>query len=100
MGVLLGCLDATGHEPLLVAKVGEALEKIAEQRPDLVGRYEEAFKQRGAGEMERLLTTCQELLDEEEDIWIGNLRINAVTKRFHVGNGNRSTPLFPHVQGI
>jgi hypothetical protein len=50
--------------------------------------------------MERLLITCQALLDEEEDIWIGNLRINAVTKRLHVGNGDRSTPLFPHVQGI
>jgi hypothetical protein len=95
MGVLLACLEATDHTSEFITEVELALDRIAQQRPDLVERYDEAFMKRSAADIETLLMICDRLLSSEDDIWIGNLRVNAVTRRFHVGNGNRSAPLFP-----
>ncbi|HYD11870.1 MAG TPA: hypothetical protein VEC11_03385 [Allosphingosinicella sp.] len=99
MAVVADCLEATHHQAEFVGEVREAFADIAAQRRDLVDRYDEAFPRRDAGEIERLLIICQALLDEREDLWIGNLRINAVTKRLFIGTG-RSVPLFPYRQGI
>ena len=88
-------MEATQHLPEFVASVHREFERIGHEQPELVRRYWEAFGNRDAGEMEKLLVNCQNILRENQDgPWIGNLRINAVTGRFHVGNGNRNAPLF------
>lgn len=95
MAVIDQCLQATGHDPLFIIAVRDSVDRIAAQRPDLVERYDRAAVNRDSAEIERLLLTCQAMLADDDDVWIGNLRVNAVTGRFHVGDGNRSTPVFP-----
>jgi hypothetical protein len=94
MGVVLSCLERTGHDPQFVHMVRVEFLRIEAERPDLAARYWQAFGNRDAGEMEKLLSACSRLMDDNEKPNIGNLRINAVTGKFHVGNGNRNVPLF------
>ena len=99
MSVVADCLEATKHDDWFVQKVRTAFAAIAAERPDLVDRYDHAFPRRSAGEIERLLRDCLPML-EQHDVCIDHIRVNAVTRRFHVGDGHGSVPLFPYLQGI
>jgi hypothetical protein len=95
MAVIIDCLLATDHGSKFIDAVRVEFAKIAVDRPDLVKRYDAAVSEQSAAGIERLLVTCQKILGSHEDLWIGNLRVVSPTGRFHVGNGNRSVPVFP-----
>ncbi len=95
MQVIIDCLLATDHRLDFIDAVRNEFAKIAADRPDLVERYDAAVSEQSASGIECLLVTCQRILDGHEDLWIGNLRVVSPTGRFHVGNGNRSVPVFP-----
>ena len=92
MGIVLACLRDTGHDPMVIDELADALQGIARERPDLVERYGKALASRRAGEIERLWSECVLTLKA----W-GNIRINGVTGRLHIGHGSRSYPLFTRV---
>ncbi len=95
MQVVVDCLRATHHSQMFCDAVARELKTIGAARPDLRIRYRRATVARDVGEIERLLTICQRLLNGHEDISIDNLRVIAPTGRFHVGHGNRSERIFP-----
>ncbi len=92
MGIVLACLRDAGHDPIAINELTDALQGIARNRPDLVERYGEALASRKAGEIESLWSECVLTLSA----W-GNIRINGVTGRLHIGHSSRSYPLFPPV---
>ena len=93
MSVLTDGLVRLGSSANFIGDLRVALNAIAGERPELAVLYNEALAKRDASMIERLLLICQDRLDDAEDLWIGNLRINGLTKRLYVGTG-RSTPLF------
>src|SRR5579864_770454 len=94
MGSILSGLEATGHHADFILAIRQEFERIAGEHPELVERYWRAFANRDAGEIERLLVACRKLMRDDVPS-IGNIRVNAVTGRFHVGNGHRNAAIFP-----
>ncbi|MGX1101879.1 MULTISPECIES: patatin-like phospholipase domain-containing protein [Bradyrhizobium] len=92
MGAIVACLIADGYDPTDIKELADELRQIAIEHPDFVERYDRALAARDAGEIERLWFQCQLILRS----W-GSLRINAVTKRLHVGHSSQSYPLFPRI---
>jgi hypothetical protein len=92
MGAIIACVIAADYDQIVVKELADRLEQIAIERPDLVKRYDKALATRDAGEIERLWFQCQLILKS----W-GNLRINAITGRLHIGHSSRSYPLFPRI---
>jgi hypothetical protein len=111
MGVVLSCLEATGHQSEYILRVQEQFNRISDTRADLTERYWKAVSERQAPEIGRLLWECAKIIREGDMLppvesnpagsqfrvivtGIDNLRINGATGRFHVGNSSRSVPLF------
>ena len=92
MGVVIACLEKSGHDPIGIRELSDGLHEIARERPDLVERYDKALAARSAGEIERLWSECKLSLRA----W-HNLRINGITGRLHIGHSSRSYLLFPRV---
>jgi hypothetical protein len=80
--------QATGVNPLWIKHVANQLEKIANDRPDLVERYAKAIGLRNAGEIERIWRHCNKVIGT-------SVRINGATGRLHIGHSHLSFSLFP-----